>query len=86
MGALHALSKEEHVFRKGLLVRGGGQIHIAAQSAGITHHKVGLPLDGRDVLKHRLTFVGIDAQGADHVNQRVGVNVFFVRVTPEDQF
>ena len=74
----HALPKEEHIFGECLLVLGRLQIHLAAEGAGVANHEIGLLLDRGDVFKHRLTLVRVDAERADHVNQRVGVDVFLV--------
>ena len=69
--------------RTGRNPRTGATIHVAAKRTGITDYEVGLLLNSRDVFKHRLTFVRVDTQRADHVNQRVGVDVFLMCVATE---
>ncbi len=85
LSAFHTLTEEEEIFGKGLLVGGGGQIHVAAEGAGVADHEISLLLDGGDVFKHRLTLVRVDAERADHINEGVGVDVFLVGVTTEQE-
>ena len=53
--------------------------------AAVVHDEVGLFLDRRDILEHRLALVRIDAERADHVDKAVGVDVFLVGVAPEHE-
>ena len=85
LSAFHALTEQEQVLSEGLLVLGGGQIHVATQSRGSCDHEVGLALDGRDIFEHRLTLVRVDAERADHIDQGVGVDVFLVRMAAEQE-
>ena len=83
--ALHALAEEEHVFGELLFFAQLGEIHVAAEGAGVADHEVGFLFDGRDVFEHRLALVGIHAEGGDHVNERVGVDVFLVGMAAQEE-
>ena len=70
---------------EGLLVLELGEVELAAQRAGIVDDEGGLVGDRRDVFEHRLALVRVDAERGDHVDERVGVDVLFVRVTAQDE-
>lgn len=69
LGALHALAEHEDVFGESLFVFGLGKIEILApEGAAVGDDEIGFFLDGGDIFEHRLAFVGIDAEGADHID------------------
>ena len=85
LGAFHALAEEEHVFRERGLVGGIGEIGVAAEGAAVGDDEIGFFLDGGDVLEHGLALVRVDAERADHVNERIGVDVFLLGVAAEGE-
>ncbi len=86
LGAFHDLAEEEDVLGEGLLVFEFGEIEVATEATGVVHDEVVLGLDGGDVLEHGLALVRVQAKGGDHVDEAVGVDVFFVGVAAEDEF
>ncbi len=85
LGAFHDLAEHEDVFGEGLLVVEVGEVDVAAEGAAVRYHEVVLGLDGGDVLEHGFAFVWVDAEGGDHVDEGVGVDVFLVGVAAEDE-
>ena len=85
LGAFHDLAEHEDVFRESLLVGGDGEVDVAAEGAGVGDDEVVFRGDGGDVLEHGLALVRVDAEGGDHVNEAVGVDVFLVGVAAEDK-
>src|SRR5262245_29230062 len=83
--AFHALTKQKDVLRQSLLVAGFRKIDVAPQTAAIVYDKVGLFFDRGDVFEHRLAFVRIDTQRADHVDEAVGMDVFLVGMTSKHE-
>src|SRR5690606_41004044 len=55
LSPFHDLAEHEDVLGKRLLVGSDGEVDVPAQAAGVGHDEVVLGLDGRHVLKHRLT-------------------------------
>ena len=72
---------------KQLLVLRFREINVAAQVAcEIRGTNSVLFHDRLDVFEHRLALVRIDAERSDHVEQRVRMDVFLVRMATEHQF
>ena len=72
-------------FASACLTAGSCSVEVAAQGLGVAGDEVRLALDGRDVLEHRLALVRVDAERADHVHQRVRVDVLLVGVAAQHQ-
>jgi hypothetical protein len=83
--SLHALAKKKNILRQRELVLVIGQVHVAAERTAVAHHKIGFVFDRLHILEHGLALVRIDAERADHINQRVGVDVFLLRVATQNQ-
>ena len=86
MGAFHALAKGEDIFCQQFFVFRLRQIEVAPEIAGDLVDEFILLFDRLDILKHGLALMRVDAEGRDHVEERVGVNVFLVGVTAENEF
>ena len=85
LGALHALAEDEDVLREEPLVGGVLEVEVAAERVGGLVDEGVLLLDRLDVLEHRLALVRVDAEGGNHVEERVGVDVLLVGVAAEDE-
>ena len=85
LGAFHNLAEDEDVLGEGLLVLEDGEIDVAAEGAAIGYNKVVLSLDGGNVFEHGLAFVRVDAEGGNHVDEGVGVDVFLVGMTAKNE-
>ena len=85
LGAFHALAEEENVLGEGLLVGGDGEVDIAAQRAAVRDDEMIFLGDGGDVFEHRFALMWIEAEGGNHVDERIGVDVFLMGVTAEHE-
>jgi hypothetical protein len=83
--ALHALAEHEDVLGQQPLVEGIGKIELAPQVARNPGDELILAHDGRHVLEHRLALVRVDAQGGDHVEKRIGVDILLMGVAAEHE-
>ena len=83
---LHALPEHKNIFCERLLFLRPGQVHVTSKTTGHATDEFIFTDDCRHVLKHSLALVWIDSKRTDHVEQRVRVDIFLVRMTPQHQF
>ena len=86
LGSLHALAKNKYVLSQKPLVFDFGQIDVSSQISRDARHKLVLFDDRLHVLKHRLALVRVDSQGADHVEERIRMNILLMRMPAKDEF
>ena len=85
LGAFHALAEEENVLGECLLVGGDGEVGIAAQRAAVRDDEMVFLGDGGDVFEHRLALMRVEAEGGNHVDERVGMDVFLMSMAAEHE-
>ena len=86
LGPLHALAKNKYVLSQKPLVFDFGQINIPSQISRDARDKLVLFDDRLHVLKHRLALVRVNSQGADHVKERIRMNVLLMCMPAKDEF
>ena len=86
LGAFHALTKDEDVFGQKLFVFQLREVEVAAQVVAVFGDELVLAHNRRDLLEHGLALMRIDAEGRNHVEQAVCMDVFFMGMTAEDEF
>ena len=85
LSAFHDLAEHKDVLGERLLVGGDGEVDVAAEGLAVGYDEVIFRGDGRDILEHGLAFVRVDAEGGDHVDEAVCVDVFLVGMAAENE-
>jgi len=83
--AFHDLAKQENILGRACLVAGSRKVEVAPQLAGIARDEMRLALDGLMSSNMASALVRVDAEGRNHVHQRVGVNIFLMGMAAQDE-
>ena len=85
LSPLHALTEDEHVLGQLLDVLDPGHVEVPPQILGDARHELVLSDNTLNIDEHRLALMRIDSKRADHIEQRVGMDVLLVRVAAKNE-
>ena len=86
LGSLHALAKNKYVLSQKPLVFDFGQIDVSTEIPRDARDEFVLFDDRLHVFKHRFALVRVDSQGADHVKERIRMNILLMCMPAKDEF